>query len=94
MPRSGTRIDECLVEAAQVVKSIQLSQNGRRESTKQGLQFEPTNLYESKWLRRIEDSNDPPEVESPVLRKDKSTEDFAEQLIFEKMATFNSSTRT
>ena len=33
-----------------MVKSIQLSQNGRRESTKQGLQFKPTN--ESNWRLR------------------------------------------
>ena len=31
------RIDECLEEAAELVKSIQLSRNGRRESTTQGL---------------------------------------------------------
>ena len=80
------RIDECLEEAAEVVKSIQLSRKGRRESTTPGLQFKPINLYGSKWLRRIEDSSDPPEVESPVMRNDKSTEDFAERLIYEEMA--------
>ena len=79
------RIGECLAEASEVVKSIQLSQNGRRESTKQGLQFKPTNLYGSKWLRHIEDSSDPPKVESPVMRKDNLTEDFA-QRFFEEMA--------
>ena len=79
------RIDECLAEAAEVVESIQLSRNGRRESTMQGLQFKPANLYGSKWLRRIEDSNDPPKVESPVMRKVKLNEDFAEHLIFEEM---------
>ena len=79
------RIDECLEEAAELVKSSQLSRNGRRESTMQELQFKSTNLYGSKWLRRIEDSNDPPKVESPVMRKVKLNEDFAEHLIFEEM---------
>ena len=68
------------------MKSIQLSRNGRRESTTRGLQFKPVNLYGSKWLRCIEDLSDPPKVESPVMRRDKSTEDFAEHLIFEQMA--------
>ena len=58
------RIDECLGEAAEVVKSIQLSRSGRRESTKQELKFKPVNLYGSKWLQRIEDSSNPPKVES------------------------------
>ena len=80
------RIDECLEEAAKLVNAIQLLRNGRRESTTQGLQFKPINLYGSKWLRRIEDLSNPPEVESPVMRKDYSTEDFAKRLIFEEMA--------
>ena len=83
------RIDECLEEAAEVIKSIQLSWNGRRESTTRGLQFKPVNLYGSKWLQRIEDSSELPKVKSPVMRKDYSTEDFAKCLIFEEMARFS-----
>ena len=50
------------------------------------LKYKPVNLYGSKWLRRIEDSSDLPEMESPVMRNDKSKEDFAKRLIFEEMA--------
>ena len=80
------RIDECLAEAAEVVKSIQLSRSGRHEPMDRELKFKPVNLYGSKWLQHIEDSSDPPKVKSPAMRKDKSTEDFAERLIFEEMA--------
>ena len=54
------RIDECLTEAAEVVNSIELSRIGRRDPMKQELKFKPTNLYGSKWLKRIEDSTELP----------------------------------
>ena len=52
------RIDESLAEAAEVVKSIQLSRIGRREPMKQGLRFKPVNFYGSKWLQHIEESSE------------------------------------
>ena len=42
------RIDLCLTEAAEVVKSIQNSRIGRRELMKQELKFKPVTLYGSK----------------------------------------------
>ena len=48
--------------------------------------FKPFNLYGSKWLQRIENSSDPPKVESPVMRNDKPIEDVAKYLISEEMA--------
>ena len=40
------RIDECLAEAAEVVKSIQLSRVWSHEPMKQRLMFKPMNLYD------------------------------------------------
>ena len=80
------RIDECLGEVAELVKSTQLLQNGRRESTTQELQFNSVNLYGSERLRRVEDLSELPKMESPVMRNNYSTEDFAKRLIFEEMA--------
>ena len=53
-----SRIDEVLKEAAEVIKSIQLSRIGSHEHMKQMPSFKPINLYGSKWLQRIEDSSD------------------------------------
>ena len=52
------RIDECLKEATEVVKSIQLSQIGSHEPVKCQPTFKPVNLYGSNWLQRIENSRD------------------------------------
>ena len=53
---------------------------------KRELKFKPVNLYGSKWLQCIEDSSDPPKVESPVMSNNKPIEDFAKRSIYEEMA--------
>ena len=91
MPSSGTSIDKCLAEAAEVDKSIQLSRIGRREPMKQKLKFKPVNIYGSTWLRRIEYSSDPPKVKLSVTSNDQRIEDIAKDLISQEMARYSQS---